>query len=134
MSVNALFEIKGQVVYGQQLGRTLGFPTANIPANDIDIPTGVFAVQVSGISELPINGVANVGMRPTVDGEFKNVEVHLFDFKKDIYLKQILVRFLHKIREEQKFDGLPALQCQIEKDCESAWQFLQQRFSSLATD
>ena len=123
MSINTLFTLSGQVVRGQQLGRTIGFPTANIQADELDIPTGVFAVQLIGINELPINGVANVGTRPTVDGILKNVEVHLFNFNQDIYFKQVRINFLHKIRNEQKFDGLTTLQQQIQQDCNVAQQF-----------
>ena len=126
MSQNTLFQLSGQVVYGQQIGQTIGFPTANIRLDNVDIPlNGVFAIQLTGIKDCPINGVANVGNRPTLNGQDKNVEVHLFNFSEDIYHRQVSVDFLHKIREEKKFDSLPSLKRQIQKDCAQAKKFFQ---------
>jgi len=106
----------GRVVYGRQLGRQLGVPTANIRLQRYRTPLeGVFAVTVSGL-ERTYEGVANVGVRPTVDGKEPLLEVHIFDFKEDIYGSLLTVEFKRKIREERKFDGVEALKAQINRD------------------
>jgi riboflavin kinase / FMN adenylyltransferase len=106
----------GRVVYGRRLGRQLGVPTANIRLQRYRTPLqGVFAVSVSGLDRI-YEGVANVGVRPTVDGKEPLLEVHLFDFSDDIYGRLLTVEFKHKIRDEQTFDGLDSLKAQIERD------------------
>jgi riboflavin kinase/FMN adenylyltransferase len=106
----------GRVVYGRQLGRQLGIPTANIRLQRYRAPLeGVFAVTVSGLDH-PYEGVANVGVRPTVDGKEPLLEVHIFDFAADIYGTLLTVEFRHKIRDERTFDGLEALKAQIGRD------------------
>lgn len=121
--------IDGRVVRGQQLGRHLGVPTANIRIKHRRPPlTGVYAVEVSGLADGPHRGVANIGYRPSVDqnssgGPRAVLEVHFFDFARDIYGAHLSVRFLHKIRDEQKFSGLDALKAQIFHDIESARQY-----------
>lgn len=106
----------GRVVYGRQLGRQLGVPTANIRLQRYRTPLeGVFAVNVSGL-ERNYEGIANVGVRPTVDGKEPLLEVHLFDFAGDIYGELLTVEFRKKIRDERAFDGLDALKAQIDKD------------------
>ncbi|MGB9495819.1 MAG: bifunctional riboflavin kinase/FAD synthetase, partial [Azonexus sp.] len=95
--------IDGQVAHGQKLGRQLGFATANLRIKHNPLPmTGVFAVEVSGVDDRPLHGVANLGIRPTVGGTRPLLEVHLFDFDRDIYGAHISVRFVHKLRNEQR--------------------------------
>ncbi len=118
------YRMSGRVAHGDKRGRKMGFPTANIHLHRCKIPlTGVFAVQLFGLEEEPVNGVANIGIRPTIGGNKALLEVHLFDFKRDIYGEHVQVHFLHKIRDEQRFDGLDALIAQIEIDCEQAKTF-----------
>lgn len=110
------YRIRGRVAHGNKLGRTIGFPTANILLNRLVTPIqGVYAVQV----ETPLgrfNGIANVGNRPTINGTKPLLEVHIFDFQGDLYGKAIAVNFLHKVRNEIKFESFDALKLQIEKD------------------
>ena len=114
------YSISGKVVPGAQLGRKLGFPTANVHMrHERPALTGVYAVKLDGIE-----GVANLGVRPTVSGVPKLLlEVHLFDFNGDLYDRHVHVEFFQKIRDEMKFDGLPALSAQIAKDVQVARQF-----------
>ena len=116
--------IQGRVRGGRQLGRTLGFPTANIALGSHLRPAfGVYAVRVRlpGPDTLsPHVGVANLGRRPTVDGEAELLEVHLFDFAGDLYGQRLKVELVAHLRGEQKFDGLDALRAQIARDCEAA--------------
>ena len=101
-------------------GRTIGVPTANIQVRDINklVPAdGVYAVWV-GYRNERFGGMMNIGNRPTVDGRLKTIEVNLFDFDKDIYGETLIVYFVEKIRNEQKFNGLEALKEQIGKDKE----------------
>jgi len=112
--------IMGRVVYGRQLGRQLGVPTANIPLHRYRAALeGVYAVTVSGL-ERDYTGVANIGIRPTVQGKEPLLEVHLFDFDGDLYGKRLTVVFRKKIRDEQTFSGLDALKAQIEQDMTTA--------------
>jgi riboflavin kinase / FMN adenylyltransferase len=119
------YRMDGRVMKGRQLGRQLGFPTANIFIRHSPLPlSGVFAVQVAGLSGLLANGVANLGVRPTVDGGLRPIlEVHLFDFSDDIYGRHLQVSFLHKLRAEQKFSDLDALKAQIARDAQDARAF-----------
>lgn len=116
------FSIQGEVSKGQQLGRTINFPTANIVLDDYALPvSGVFAVRCRvNDDSLFIDGVANIGKRPTVKGKENRLEVHLFDFNQDIYGQKLDVQLVEKIREEQKFDGVEALQQQIKEDVVAA--------------
>jgi riboflavin kinase/FMN adenylyltransferase len=116
------YRMSGRIAHGDKLGRKLGFPTANIHLHRQRVPLqGVFAIQLFGIDEEPVNGVANIGTRPTVTGENKPLlEVHLFNFNRDIYGEHVQVHFLKKIRSEQRFDSLDALTKQIAKDCSAA--------------
>ncbi|MBP6386007.1 MAG: bifunctional riboflavin kinase/FAD synthetase [Pseudarcicella sp.] len=112
------YSISGLVVKGKQLGRTIGFPTANVQVREQAklIPAdGVYAVKVLYKTEW-LNGMLNIGVRPTVDGQSKTVEVYIFDFDRDIYGENITLQFVEKVREEMKFDGLNALKNQIEAD------------------
>ncbi|MEJ2089213.1 MAG: bifunctional riboflavin kinase/FAD synthetase [Gammaproteobacteria bacterium] len=116
--------IMGRVVYGRQLGRQLGVPTANIRLQRYRAALeGVYAVKVQGLDE-EYNGVANIGVRPTVDGKEPLLEVHLFDFDADIYGRLLTVQFVRKIRDERAFDGLDALKAQIHSDIDQARELL----------
>lgn len=116
------YRMSGRVAHGDKRGRTLGFPTANIHLHRHKVPlTGVYAVQLFGIAGEPVKGVANVGIRPTIAGLKRALlEVHLFDFDRDIYGEHVQVHFLKKLRDEQKFADLDALTQQIEEDCQQA--------------
>ena len=118
------YTISGKVGFGQQLGRTLGVPTANVQLRRYRSPLqGVFAVKAMVAGE-SWNGVANVGVRPTVDGDSKPIlEVHLFDFNGDLYGSNMIVEFVHKLREEQKFDSIDLLKAQIYRDMDDAKVF-----------
>lgn len=118
------YRMSGRVAHGDKRGRQMGFPTANIHLHRCKIPlTGVFAVQLFGLDEEPVNGVANIGIRPTIGGDKALLEVHLFDFNRTIYGEHVQVHFLHKIRDEQRFEGLEALIAQIKIDCGQAREF-----------
>jgi riboflavin kinase/FMN adenylyltransferase len=121
------FVIEGKVEYGHQLGRTLGFPTANIHLQQRVSPVqGVFAVRVGlGESECSWPGVASLGIRPTVNEVSEPLlEVHLFDFDGSLYGQRMAVEFVAKLRDEQKFDGLDALMAQMHQDARAARQIL----------
>ena len=116
--------MSGRVAHGDKRGRTIGFPTANIFMHRNAVPVnGVFAVEMCGIDDRPIAGVANVGTRPTVDGSRALLEVHLFDFDRDIYGRHVQVSFLKKLRPEHKFESFELLKRQIELDAEQARAF-----------
>ena len=111
------FRMTGRVMHGDKRGRTLGFPTANLKADRLVSPvSGVYAVEVFGLEEEPLRGVANVGNRPTVGGNEIRLEVHLFEFDKDVYGRQLHVDLLHKVRAERRFESLEALVAQIKED------------------
>ncbi len=119
------YSIWGRVFSGDRLGRQLGFPTANISLRGKVTPLhGVYAVEIKGLTMdgSLLQGVANVGVRPTVGGEVPLLEAHIFDFDEDIYGRKIRVIFRHRIRAEVKFDGLDALKAQIQLDLEAARQ------------
>lgn len=111
------FRLSGCVIYGDQRGRLLGFPTANIRLRRKVLPLqGVFVVNVYGLAAAGLPGVANCGKRPTINGLKNLLEVHLLDFDQNIYDRFIEIEFLKKIRNEKKFDSLEALKQQIFKD------------------
>ena len=117
------YTITGRVAHGAKLGRTIGFPTANIHLKRLVVPVqGVYAVQVL-IADAIHFGVANIGFRPTVNGTRSQLEVHIFDFKGDLYGKQLQIQVCHKLRDEQKFPSFPALQTQITMDARQARQW-----------
>lgn len=127
MLLGRAYSINGRVSHGQKLGRTIGFPTANIPLKRRVSPvSGVYVVQVHGIGKKPIGGVANIGQRPTVDGVRQQLEVHLFDFSDNLYGKQLEVSLLNKLRDEKRFESFEALKKQIELDAEAARVWLHQ--------
>ncbi len=128
------YTISGRVIYGNQLGSSIGVPTANIALNRLRTAlSGVYTVQARIKGETQWHcGVANVGTRPTVNDSIKAVlEVHLLDFSGDLYSKRLQVRFFSKIREEQKFASLDLLREQIENDIEQAKNFFAQGFRGL---
>ncbi|RYV02570.1 bifunctional riboflavin kinase/FAD synthetase [Shewanella sp. OPT22] len=113
--------LSGRVAHGQKLGRTLGFPTANIALKRNVVPVrGVFAVRAFWQDSEIYDGVANVGFRPTVNGQQCQLEVHLFDFNGDIYGQYIEVELVAKIRDERPFESLEALKAQIMNDANEA--------------
>ena len=116
------FKLSGKVLKGKQLGRTIGSPTANIALKRVKSPLhGVYAVRVSGGGLSSAPGVANVGVRPTVnDGTLANLEVHLFDFDGDLYGERLSVEFMTKLRDEKKFESLDALKAAIAADQQAA--------------
>lgn len=114
------FYVKNEVIKGRQIGRTIGFKTANLkmPEKMINIPDGVYAVEVEVLGKKHM-GIANFGSNPTVtDDSQKLLEVHIIDFNHDIYGELVKVSFLVKIRNEKKFQSLTELKTQIEKDIE----------------
>lgn len=123
-----LYSLTGTVVKGRQLGRTIGFPTANLQVDDPAklIPAnGVYAVDVDYAGQT-LGGMLNIGFRPTVAGTNQTIETYIFDFGKDIYGEHITLKFREFLRPEQKFDGLPALVAQLKRDEESARSILNQ--------
>jgi len=117
------FAISGRIAHGQKLGRTLGVPTANVILKRHKTPlVGVYAVQVV-TSSGTYNGVANIGMRPTVGALVPILEPHLFDFDGDLYGQRLKVVFKQKIRDEKRFNGLDELKAAIYNDIEKAKAF-----------
>jgi riboflavin kinase/FMN adenylyltransferase len=115
------YSVSGKVVEGRKLGRTIGFPTANVSTGDAQLPPdGVWAVSVSTPVHDQLPGVANLGLRPTVDGHNRVLEVHLFDFSEDLYGQEIEVEFRRYIRPEMKFGGIEELREQIARDARNA--------------
>ena len=112
--------IGGRVVRGQQLGRTLGFPTANLRFPHQPALSGIYATLVHGIAEQPWPSVSSFGTRPTVAGVEPLLEAHLFDFHGDLYGRHIEVEFVAKLRDEEKFSGLDALTEQMHRDAAQA--------------
>jgi riboflavin kinase/FMN adenylyltransferase len=108
------------VVRGQQLGRTLGFPTANLRFPKTPALSGIYATWVHGVAEQPWASVSSFGTRPTVDGVEPLLEAHLFDFAGDLYGRHIEVEFVAKLRDELKFPDLPSLTEQMHRDAEQA--------------
>jgi riboflavin kinase/FMN adenylyltransferase len=116
------FFITGRVGYGQQLGRTLGYPTANLCLKRRGIPlSGIFAVTVKGLGPDELPAVASLGTRPTVTSSGEPLlEVHVFDYDRSLYGRRIHVNFLRKIRDEARYENLEALTAQIARDAEAA--------------
>lgn len=132
------YTLLGVVVQGQQLGRTIGFPTANLqlPKEKFLPRQGVYAVRVFIISETSdvapseTLGVMNIGNRPTVNGTYSSAEVHLFDWSGDLYGKKLAVELVKFLRPEQKFASLEALKTQIQLDCVVAKEILSAKAQS----
>jgi riboflavin kinase/FMN adenylyltransferase len=123
------YSISGRVVHGDKLGRKLGFATANIQMKHNRAPfTGIFAVRLHGADAGPRTGVASLGVRPTVKtGGAIVLEVHVFDFSGELYGRHVRVEFLHKIRDEAKYEDLQTLRAQIAHDCEVARSLLMEQ-------
>ena len=120
------YAISGEVVHGEQIGRTIGFPTANLqPDGNKLIPKdGVYAVLVDIEDRAGLHGVMNIGLRPTFNGEKRTLEVNIIDGTGNLYGKTVTVRFCARLRDEQQFPSADALAHQIEKDKEAAEQLL----------
>ena len=112
------YELYGVVVAGNRLGRTIGFPTANMqlyePLKLVPM-NGVYAVEVEVLGGT-YRGMCNIGLRPTVDGKVRTIETHILDFNQEIYGLPLRLRFERRIRDERKFDSLEALRLQLERD------------------
>ena len=118
------YQISGRVKHGAKRGRLIGVPTANIQIKHLPLTLrGVFSIEVFHNNKT-YAGVANIGFRPTVDGDMPQLEAHLFDFSGDLYGQRIVVSFIHKIRNEQKFESFEALTTQIKQDIITAQQQL----------
>jgi riboflavin kinase/FMN adenylyltransferase len=119
------YTFSGKVVYGKQLGRTIGIPTANlwIPKQRLPI-AGVYAVKCF-LAEKSYDGIANMGIRPTVDGSKPVLEIHLFNFSESIYGQRLTVEFKNKLRDEKKFDNIDLLKEQILQDISQAKEILE---------
>jgi riboflavin kinase / FMN adenylyltransferase len=124
--MGSVYCIRALVVHGNHLGRTLGFPTANLAFpkdNPFLLANGVYAVKVE-VDQLIYSGMANAGIRPTIDGKALTVEVNLFDFSGDLYGQTLVVCFFNRIRDEKKFDNLEQLVEQIHFDKKEALKLL----------
>jgi riboflavin kinase/FMN adenylyltransferase len=121
------YSIGGRVVRGKQLGRTLGFPTANLRFPKVPALSGIYATWVHGVGERPHASVSSFGTRPTVDGVEPLLEAHLFDFDGDLYGRHIEVEFVAKLRDELKFPDLPTLTEQMQRDAETARRLLSEQ-------
>jgi riboflavin kinase / FMN adenylyltransferase len=119
------YRMSGRVIHGRQLGRTLGFPTANLRLMRRRPPVrGILAARVYGVEPGALRAVASLGTRPTVDGTDMLLEVHVFDFVGDLYGREIEVEFVAKLRDEVKFDSLDALTRQMQIDAAHARNLL----------
>lgn len=121
------YAISGRVVRGQQLGRTLGYPTANLRfAGKQPALRGIYATWVHGVGDRPWPSVASFGTRPTVGGREPLLEAHLFDFEGDLYGRHLSVEFVARLRDEEKFPDLPTLVAQMDRDAAEARRLLMQ--------
>ena len=122
------YSISGRVMHGDKIGRTIGFPTANIQLKHRSPPLmGIYTVSVDGLTDRPWPGVASVGVRPTInDAGRPSLEVHLFDWNADCYDAHLRVNFLAKQRDEERYDTLEALTAQIARDAERARAYFAQ--------
>ena len=122
------YSLTGPVVEGKKLGRTIGYPTANLRVEEpfkLIPATGVFAVRVK-VEDSVFGAMLNIGYRPTVGGTSLAIEAHLFDFSGDLYGKQVQVDFVERLRDEQKFSGLEELKAQLAKDKEAALRIVKE--------
>ncbi len=119
------YAMTGRVIRGRNLGRQLGMPTANVALSRRLSPVmGIFAVRVGGLEPALVPGVASVGTRPTIEGVEPLLEVHVFDFDREIYGRHIEVHFVARLRDELKFPDLPSLQRQMQLDADAARRIL----------
>jgi riboflavin kinase/FMN adenylyltransferase len=123
------YAISGHVVHGKKLGRTLGFPTMNLRVvHKRPAISGIFAVQVHGLADQPLPGVASLGVRPTIEDQGRTLlETYLFDYDRQCYGELIRVEFLQKLRDEEKYVDLPTLTAAIARDVENARAFFSER-------
>jgi len=123
------YAISGHVVHGKKLGRTLGFPTLNLRiAHKHPALSGIFVVQVHGLTEHAVEGVASIGVRPTIEDSGRVLlEVHLFDYGQPCYGKLVRVEFLTKLRDEEKYVDLPTLTAAIDRDAQQARAYFKER-------
>jgi len=122
----SVYSIRALVVHGNELGRRLGFPTANLEILDnqpLFLADGVYAVEIN-YNKAVYTGMANVGFRPTINGTKRMLEVNLFDFSGDLYGQTLVVLFIARIRDEKKFDSLDELVAQIHLDKQQALTLL----------
>lgn len=119
--LGANYQLSGRIRHGDKLGRTINFPTLNLrmPEN-LTLCKGVYAVKVHGLKDKVLEGVANLGTRPTVGGKETRLEVHLFEFQDEVYGRHVRIEPVHFIRAEQKFESFGALREQIERDVVTA--------------
>ena len=118
------FSVTGKIIHGQQVGRTIGVPTANlIPGRHKLLPPNGVYYSVTEIEGKKYHAVTDIGTKPTVNGQFVGVEAHLLDFTGDIYGEKMTVELLHFSRPEIRFDSLEDLQHQIEKDSADAVEY-----------
>ncbi len=122
------YQIAGRVVHGDKLGRTMGFPTANIQLHRQVAPLqGVYSVRMHGLGDHALPGVANLGTRPTIGGTKARLEVHLFDFNDTIYGRHVSVEFCQKIRDEERFSDVALLIAKMEEDAQYARDYFEMR-------
>jgi len=115
------YTMRGRVVHGNQMGRKLGFPTANLPLHRRRAPlAGIYAARVSGAGCSHWPSVASLGTRPMVGGVVPLLEVHLFDFDRDLYYQELEVEFVAHLREERRFESLDAMVVQMHRDAAEA--------------
>lgn len=128
------YAITGRVVGGDRLGRQLGFPTANIHMSLNRPPlSGIFVVEAHGLGPAPVRGAASLGVRPTVTQSNRyTLEVFLLDFDRDIYGRRVRIDFLRKLREEEKYDSIAALQAQIARDVEATRAYFERAQPEIA--
>lgn len=128
------YAVAGRVVRGRQLGRTLGYPTANLRfGGKVPALRGIYATRVHGVADVPWPSVSSFGTRPTVGGVEPLLEAHLFDFDGDLYGRRIEVEFVARLRDEEKFEDLPTLVAQMHRDADEARRILQQHIPGRAT-
>jgi len=124
--LGAPYTVSGRVVRGRQLGRTLGYPTANLRfGGKVPALSGIYATRVHGVGDAPWPSVSSFGTRPTIGGVEPLLEPHLFDFDGDLYGHRISVEFVARLRDEEKFPDLPTLVAQMDRDAARARQVLQ---------
>ncbi|NZA25175.1 bifunctional riboflavin kinase/FAD synthetase [Luteimonas sp. SJ-92] len=129
------YAIAGHVVPGRRLGRTLGYPTANLRfGGKVPALRGIYATRVHGIAAAPWPAVSSFGTRPTVGGVEPLLEAHLFDFDGDLYGRRIEIEFVARLRDEEKFDDLPALVAQMDRDAAQARRLLAEGRAAGPTD
>lgn len=125
--LGAEFQLKGTVAKGKGIGKTINFPTANIsiPEDYKMIPKNGVYIAKAEIENISYTGMMNIGNNPTVNGKTRSIEIHLFNFNEDIYHKEITISIQKRIRDEQKFESIEALQSQLKKDKEEALTYFE---------